>query len=94
MHEINYDTIQKQKKLKVKGKLGQSSVNRLLNDPSSVDPLPLKYIMAISKEKQSGKTTNHDSHCHGYAHFQPVLEHGLPPSLNLNHNFSTHSREA
>ena len=31
-------------------------------------------------------------------YFQTILEHGLPPSLNLNHNaysnFFTHSREA
>ena len=50
----------------------QSSVNRLLNDPSSVNPLPLKDIMevdSLSQEKRSGKTTNHDSHCHGYALF-------------------------
>ena len=36
-----------------------------------MNPLPLKDIMEVdSKEKRSGKTINHDSHCHGCALFQ------------------------
>ena len=55
VYKINYDTIQKQKILKVyslnfgkvfelKGKPGRSSVNALLNKSSSVNPLPFPYI--------------------------------------------------
>ena len=33
--------------IELKGKPGQSSVNRLLNNPSIVNPLPLKDIMEV-----------------------------------------------
>ena len=33
--------------IELKGKLGQSSVNGLLNNPSSVNPLPLPDIMEV-----------------------------------------------
>ena len=74
--------------MELKGKLGQRSVNGLLNNSSSVNPLPLPDIMEVDslREKRSGETTNQDCHCHGYELFQSVLEHGLSPSLNLNHN--------
>ena len=58
--------------MELKGKLGRSSVNGLLNNSSSVNPLPLPDIMevdSISEEKCSGETTNQDGHCHGYALF-------------------------
>ena len=57
--------------MELKGKLGQSSVNGLLNNSSSVNPLPLLDIMKGDslKGKRSSKTTNHESHCHGYALF-------------------------
>ena len=73
---MNYTTIIKQKKhlkvhplnvekflMELKGKLCQSSVNGLLNNSSSVNPLTL------SQEKCSSETTNQDGHCHGYALF-------------------------
>ena len=57
--------------MELKGKLGQSSVNGLLNNSSSVNSLPLPDIMelTLSEEKLSGAITNPDSHCHGYALF-------------------------
>ena len=75
--------------MELKGKVGQSSVNGL---SSSVNPLPLPDIMEVDslRGKCSSETTNQDGYCHGYAmvmhYFHSVLEHGLPPSLNLNHN--------
>ena len=57
--------------MELKGKLDNCSVNGLLNNSSSVDPLPLPDIMklTLSQEKCSGETTNQDGHCHGYALF-------------------------
>ena len=57
--------------MELKGKLGQSSMNGLLNSSSKVNPLPLLHIMEInfSEKKHFGETTNQDSHCHGYALF-------------------------
>ena len=57
--------------MELKGKLGQSSVNGLLNSSSSVNPLPLPYIMEVDslRGKFSGETTNQHGHCHGYALF-------------------------
>ena len=56
--------------MELKGKLGQSSVNGLLNNSSNVNPSPLPDIMEVdSEEKCSGETTNQDGHCHGYALF-------------------------
>ena len=81
--------------MELKRQLGQSSVNGLLNNSSSVNPLPLPGIMEVDflRGNCSCETTNQDGHCHGYALFHSVLEHGLPPNLNLNHNtYSTLSR--
>ena len=57
--------------IELKGKLGQSSVNGLLNNSSSVNPLPIPDIMEVNslRGKRSGETTNQDGHCHGYAIF-------------------------
>ena len=57
--------------MELKGKFGQSSVNGLLNNSSSVNPLPLPDIMEVdfSEEKCSSETSNQDGHCHGYALF-------------------------
>ena len=44
--------------MELKGKLGQSSVNGLLNNSSSVNPLPMSDIMEV--EKCSSETTNQD----------------------------------
>ena len=49
--------------MKLKGKLGQSSVNGLLNNSSRVNPLPLPDIMEVDSlrgEKCSSETTNQD----------------------------------
>ena len=59
-YEINYTTIKKQRKrlkvhplnfekafMELKEKLGQGSVNGLLNNSSSVNPLPLPDIMEV-----------------------------------------------
>ena len=58
------------------GNLGQTSVNGLLNNSSSVNLLPLRDIMEVDslrgkmfEEKCSSETTNQDGHCHGYALF-------------------------
>ena len=63
-------------------------MNRLLNNNSSVNPLPLPDIMEVDSQrknvpvKQPIKTVivvvMH--------YFCSVVEHGLPPSLNLNYN--------
>ena len=57
--------------MELKGKLGQSSVNGLLNNSSSVNPLPLPDIMKVDslRGKCSREATNEDGHCHGYALF-------------------------
>ena len=57
--------------MELKGKLSHSSVNGLLNNTSSVNPLSLPDIMEVdsSEEKCSSETTNQDGHCHGYALF-------------------------
>ena len=48
--------------MELKGKLGQSSVNELLNNFSSVNPLTLPDIMKVdpSEEKCSSETINQD----------------------------------
>ena len=56
--------------IELKGKLGQSSVNGLLNNSSSVNPLPALWKLTLSEEKCSGETTNQDGQIHGYALFQ------------------------
>ena len=57
--------------MELKGKLGQSSVNGLLNNSSSVNPLPLPDIMEVDslRGKIVCETTSQDGHCHGYALF-------------------------
>ena len=57
--------------MELKGKLGQSSVNGLPNNSSSVNPLPLPDIMEVDslRGKCFSETTNLDGHCHGYALF-------------------------
>ena len=57
--------------MELKGKLGQSSVNGLVNNSSSVNPFSLPDIwkLTLSEEKCSSETTNQDGHCHGYALF-------------------------
>ena len=57
--------------MQLKGKLGQSSMNGLPNNFSSVNPLPLPDIMEVDslREKCFSETTNQDGHCHGYALF-------------------------
>ena len=75
--------------MELKGKLGQSSMNGLLNNSSSVNPLPLpdimKWKLTLSEEipvKQPIKMVI----VMVMHYFHSVLEHGLPPCLNLNHN--------
>ena len=57
--------------MELKGKPGQSSVNGLLNNSSSVNSLPLPDIMEVDslRGKRFGETANQDGHCHGYALF-------------------------
>ena len=57
--------------MELKRELGQSSVNELLNNSSSVNPLPLPDIMEVEslRGKCYSETTNQDGHCHDYALF-------------------------
>ena len=57
--------------MELKGKLGQSSVNGLLNNSSSVNRCHCQTLwkLTLSEEKCSCETTNQDGHCHGYALF-------------------------
>ena len=50
--------------MELKRKLGQSSVNGLLNNSSSVNPLPLPDIMEVDslRGKYYIETTNQDCH--------------------------------
>ena len=49
----------------------QSSVNGLLNNSSSVNPLPLPDIMEVDSLRSRGEMfPNQDGHCHGYALFR------------------------
>ena len=75
--------------MELKGKLDQSSMNGLLNNSSSVNPLPLPDIMEVDSlgggnvpVKQPIKMVI----VMVMHYFYSVLEHGLPPRLNLNHN--------
>ena len=76
--------------MKLKGKLGQSSVNGLLNNSSNVNPLPLPDIMevdSISQRKNVPEKLPIKIVIVMVMHyFHSVLGQGLPPSLNLNHN--------
>ena len=54
-----------------------------------MNPLPLPDIMEVDslRGKCSSETTNQDMVIVMVMHyFHSVLEHGLPPGLNLNHN--------
>ena len=57
--------------MELKGKLGQSSVNGLLNNFSSVNPLTLPDIMKVdpSEENVPVKQSIKMVICHGYALF-------------------------
>ena len=65
-------------------------MNRLLNNPSIVNPLPLKDIMEVDSLSLGKNVLVKQSITIAIAmvmhYFDPVLEHGLPPSLNLKHN--------
>ena len=69
--------------IELKRKLGQSSVNGLLNTSSSVDlcHCDILWKLTLLEEKCSSETISQDNHCHGYVLIrQPVFEHGLPPA--------------
>ena len=75
--------------MELKGKLGQSSVNGLLNNSSIVNPLPLRDIMEVYSLREKNvlvKQLIKMVIVMVMHYFHSVLEHGLPPSLNLNHN--------
>ena len=74
--------------MELKGKLGQRSVNGLLNNSSGVNPLPLPDIwkLTLSEENVPVKQPIKMVIVMVMHYFHSVLEHGLPPSLNLNHN--------
>ena len=67
--------------MELKGNL-VSSVNGLLNNSSSVNPLPLLDIMEVDSLRRPIKMVI----VMVMHYFHSVLEHRLPPSLNLNHN--------
>ena len=59
--------------MELKEKLGQSLVNGLLNNSSSVNLRhcqTFKRKLTLSEEKCSSETTNQDGHCHGCALFR------------------------
>ena len=70
-----------------KGK-GQSSVNGLLNNSSSVNPLRLPDIMEVDSQRKNVTMKQPIKMVIVMVmhYFHSVLEHGLPPSLNLNNN--------
>ena len=75
--------------MELKGKLGQSSVNGLLNYSSSVNTLPLPDIVKVDSLKRKNVLVKQPIKMvivMVMHYFHSVLEHGLPPSLNLNHN--------
>ena len=73
--------------MELKGKLGQSSVNGLLNNSSSVNPLPLPlWKWTVSEEIVPVKQPIKMVIVMAMHYFHSLLEHGLPSSLNLNHN--------
>ena len=75
--------------MELKGKLGQSSVNGLLNNSPSVNHLPLPDIMEVDSLREKNVLVKQPIKIvivMVMHYFHSVLEHGLPPSLNLNHN--------
>ena len=74
--------------MELKGKLGQSSVNGLLNNSSSVNPLPLPDTMEVDSLRKNVLVKQPIKMVIVMVmhYFHSVLEHGLPPSLNLNRN--------
>ena len=75
--------------MELKGKLGQSSVmNGLLNNSSSVNLCHCQTLwkLTLSEENVPVKQPIKMIIVIVMYHFHSVLEHGLPPSLNLNHN--------
>ena len=85
--------------LNSKEKPGQSSVNILLNNPSIVNPsslkdrhygswLSLRKNVLVKQPVEQPVTISIAMVMH---YFHPVLEHGLPPSLNLNQNHNAYS---
>ena len=75
--------------MELKNKLGQSSVNGLLNNSSSVNPLPLPDIMEIDSLRGNNVLVKQPIKMvivMVIHYFYSVLEHGLPLSLNLNYN--------
>ena len=78
--------------MELKGKLGQSSMNGLLNNSLIVDPLPLPDIMEVDSLRGKMFWWNNTVKMvivMVMHYFHSVLDHGLPPGLNLNHY--THS---
>ena len=65
VHPLNFDKFL----IELKGKLGQTSVNRLLNNSSSMDFCYCQTLWKLtpSEKKCSGETTSQDNHRHGYA---------------------------
>ena len=74
--------------MEFKRKLGQSSVNGLLNNSSSVDTLPLPDIMEVDSLRKNVPVTQPIKMVIVMVvhYIHSVLEHELLPSLNLNHN--------
>ena len=74
--------------MELEGKLGQSSVDGLLNNSLSVNPLPLPDIMEVDTQRKNVllKQPIKMVIVMVMHYFHSVLKHGLPPSLNLNHN--------
>ena len=74
--------------MELKGKLGQSSVNGLLNNSLSLSPSPLPEVMEVDSLRGKNVPLKEPIKMvivMAMHYFQSVLEHGLP-SLNLNHN--------
>ena len=73
--------------MELKGKLGQSSVNGLLNNSSSVNPLPMPDIKEVdSLRLRKNVPVKQPIKMVVMHYFHSVVELGLPPSLNLNYN--------
>ena len=75
--------------MEMKGKLGQNSLDGLLNNSSTVNPLPLPDIMEVGLSQRKNVLVKQPIKMvivMVMYYFHSVLEHGLPPSLNLNHN--------